>query len=300
MTGLEVPIFSPASAQAALSRGAARLEVNRAGSYPQGGLTPAASEVEPLAGSPVPLRIMIRPRGPPGGGGGGGVGPDFVYSDPEFDEMKRAVLRFRESGHLRPERGDGFVFGVLEEKEEEEEEVQPPPPPPPARGRGQRRARVAVDVGRNRALVRLARPLACVFHRAFDDILGGGTSTSTGGGGGAGRPAIEAALRAVADCGFDGVLTSGGPGSAADNVETLSVVLQLAGRPHGAGLEIIVGGGVRSSNVGFLRSGLLGVSAPGGGSRVWLHSSCLTARSGDDVDEEEVGNIVSGLSSASV
>lgn len=289
MTGLEVPIFSPASAKAALSRGATRLEVNRAGSYPQGGLTPAASEVEPLAGSPVPLRIMIRPRGPPGSG----VGPDFVYSDPEFDEMKRAVLRFKASGHLRPERGDGFVFGVLEEEEEEE--------PPPARGRGQRRARVAVDVGRNRALVRLARPLACVFHRAFDDILGGGSSTSSAsGGGGAGRPAIEAALQAVADCGFDGVLTSGGPGSAADNVETLSVVLQLAGRPHGAGLEIIVGGGVRSSNVGFLRSGLLGVSAPGGGSRVWLHSSCLTARSGDDVDEEEVGNIVSGLSSALV
>ncbi|KAK7730394.1 hypothetical protein SLS53_009013 [Cytospora paraplurivora] len=288
MTGLEVPIFSPASARAALSRGATRLEINRAGSYPQGGLTPAECEVEPLSDSPVPLRIMIRPRGPPAGGE-----PDFVYSDPELAEMRDAVLRFKGSGQLRPERGDGFVFGALRE-------VQPPAA---AGAGGRRRARVAVHVGANRELVRLARPFACVFHRAFDDVLGSSSSEGRVGGGDAGPSAVvvvEDALQAVADCGFDGILTSGGPGSAVDNIEALSRVLQLAGRPGGAGLEIIVGGGVRSSNVGLLRGGLLGASASGGSSRIWFHSSCLTARSGADVDEEEVDKIVSALSGTSV
>ncbi|ROW11673.1 hypothetical protein VPNG_05625 [Cytospora leucostoma] len=284
MTGLEVPIFSPTSARIALSRGATRLEVNRAGSYPHGGLTPAESEVGPLSDSPAPLRIMIRPRGAPRPGG---EPADFVYSDTEIAEMREAVLRFRGGGHLRPERGDGFVFGVLRE-------VQPA-------GAGEHgRALVAVDVDRNRELVRLARPLACVFHRAFDDVLGSSKSRVSGGDAGPSVVAIEDALQAVADCGFDGILTSGGPGSAADNIETLSHVLRLAGRPGGAGLEIIVGGGVRSSNVGLLRGGLLGASASSGSARVWLHSSCLTARSGDDVDEEEVDKIVSGLSGPSV
>ncbi|ROV92718.1 hypothetical protein VSDG_06627 [Cytospora chrysosperma] len=274
ITGLEVPVFSPASAMAALSRGASRLEVNRAGSYPQGGTTPDEAEVAPLSGSPAPLRIMIRPRGPPTVGGGGGAGPDFVYSGAELDDMRDAIRRFKACGHLRAERGDGFVFGVLmEEKEEEEEEG---------------RAALAVDVDANSELVQLARPFPCVFHRAFDDVLGSSSSSSSN--------TVERALRAVAACGFDGVLTSGGPGRAADNAEALSLVLR---RAVPAGLEVIVGGGVRSSNARALRGALLcgggGGGAVPGGARVWLHSSCLTARSGGEVDEEEVARIVSVL-----
>lgn len=53
---LEVPVFSPASAQVALAR-AGRIELNRAGSYPQGGLTPELSDVQSLTAVPVPLRI---------------------------------------------------------------------------------------------------------------------------------------------------------------------------------------------------------------------------------------------------
>lgn len=53
---LEVPVFSPASAQVALAR-ASRIELNRAGSYPQGGLTPGLSDVQSLSAVPVPLRI---------------------------------------------------------------------------------------------------------------------------------------------------------------------------------------------------------------------------------------------------
>jgi copper homeostasis protein len=277
ITGLEVPVFSPASAMAALSRGASRLEVNRAGSYPQGGTTPDEAEVAPLSGSPAPLRIMIRPRGPPVAVavvGDGGAGPDFVYSGAELELMRDAIRRFKACGHLRAERGDGFVFGVLTEGEEGEEEG------------------LAVDVDANRELVRLARPFPCVFHRAFDDVLG---SSSSSGGTGPSAAAAERALRTVAACGFDGVLTSGGPGRAADNAGALSLVLRRAP----AGLEVIVGGGVRSSNARALRGALLcggdGGPAPPGGARVWLHSSCLTARSGGEVDEEEVARIVGVL-----
>lgn len=280
MTGLEVPVFSPASAMAALSQGASRLEVNRAGSYPQGGTTPDEAEVAPLSGSPAPLRVMIRPRGPPTVVDGAAAGPDFVYSGAELDDMRDAIRRFNACGHLRAERGDGFVFGVLTVEEE---------------GRGA----LAVDVDANRELVLLARPFPCVFHRAFDDVLG---SSSSGGGDRTGPSAavVERALRAVAACGFDGVLTSGGPGRAADNAGALELVLRRA--VH-AGLEVIVGGGVRSSNARALRGALLcegegggggGGPAPGG-ARLWLHSSCLTARSGGEVDEEEVARIVSVL-----
>lgn len=53
---LEVPVFSPGSAQVALAR-AGRIELNRAGSYPKGGLTPDLSDVQSLSAVPVPLRI---------------------------------------------------------------------------------------------------------------------------------------------------------------------------------------------------------------------------------------------------
>lgn len=53
---LEVPVFSPASAQVALAR-ASRIELNRAGSYPKGGLTPELSDVQSLSAVPIPLRI---------------------------------------------------------------------------------------------------------------------------------------------------------------------------------------------------------------------------------------------------
>lgn len=294
MTGLEVPVFSPTSARTALSHGASRIEVNRAGSYPDGGTTPDESEVEAAAlstGSSAPLRIMIRPRGPPpqttaAGGGGQGGGRvtdvvDFVYSDAEVARMRDDVRRFRDGGHMRADRGDGFVFGVLKRGEGEREGGGPPV--------------VVVDVERNAELVRLARPFPCVFHRAFDLVV----VVGDGGEGGAGRfssAAAEAGLRAVARCGFDGVLTSGGPGPAVDNAEALGRILQLAGD-----LEVIVGGGVRGSNLRVLRDSL-GCHIEGSrGPRVWFHSSCLALQSGDDeIDGEEVERIASGLGGAQV
>ncbi|KAG8159040.1 hypothetical protein KVR01_011483 [Diaporthe batatas] len=254
---LEVPVFSPGSARVALTR-ASRLELNRAGSYPQGGLTPELSDVQSLSAVAVPLRIMIRPRGPPE------TGPDFIYSPSELEAMRRDIQRFKDSGHLRPERGDGFVFGIL----------RAAPDDGPGGGG------LLVDADRNAELVRLASPLRCVFHRAFDEVLGSG-------GGDSGGP--EAAVRSVRACGFDGILTSGGPGSAADNLGVLARVVRAAAAE---GVEVVVGGGVRGANARVLREGLPRPE----GSRVWFHSSCLTGQSGDVVDVDELGSLGDVLS----
>ncbi|KAF3770849.1 hypothetical protein M406DRAFT_223576, partial [Cryphonectria parasitica EP155] len=220
----EVPVFSSSSAHLAISAGAHRLELNRANSYPQGGLTPSLSDLEALSSySTVPLRVMIRPRGPPpplvGEDDSGSTTttttttPDFIYSDAEMEEMRERIKEFVGSGLLRRERGDGFVFGVLRRILEDKG-----------------KAVVVVDVERNRELVRLAGGLACVFHRAFDDILGTQGATP------------EEALADLHHCGFHGLLTSGGPGSAADHTETLARIVRSA--PERI-REVIIGGGVR-------------------------------------------------------
>lgn len=76
--------------------------------------------------SPVELFVMIRPRG-----------GDFVYSDDEFEEMKRQTAFAKESG------ADGVVFGLLTPEGD-------------------------VDTARTRQLVELAHPMESTFHRAFD------------------------------------------------------------------------------------------------------------------------------------
>lgn len=196
---------------------------------------------------------MIRPRGPPEDG------PDFIYLPAEFEEMRRDIQLFRDSGYLRTERDDGFVFGVLKARD--------------GAGGG-----LLVDVDRNSELIRLASPFKCVFHRAFDEVLGG-TSGSQ----------VEDTVRSVKTCGFDGVLTSGGPGSAVDNLSVLTQVVHAAAPED---IEVIVGGGVRSSNAQVISENLPRLE----GSRVWSHSSCLTKQSVDAVDADELhrlGDILS-------
>lgn len=261
MAPLEIPVFSPSSATIAVSQGAHRIELNRAGSYAAGGLTPEPSDLEGLEDVSVPLRIMIRPRGPPPV-----PEPDFVYSQAEFEEMKAAVISFKESGNLSADRGDGFVFGILKSEEG-----------PSSSGSG-----VVVDGRRNAELVKLAQPFKCVFHRAFDDVLG---SAFSGGDGMVASMKVERALEDILGCGFDGILTSGGPGRAPDNVGILEQLVDMA-TGH---LEIIVGGGVRSQNLASLKESLPADSG------VWFHSSCLTARSGEVVDAEEVKSVLKEL-----
>ncbi|KAL2760682.1 hypothetical protein ACRALDRAFT_1066837 [Sodiomyces alcalophilus JCM 7366] len=299
---LEVPIFSPAAALQSQSLPIARIELNARGSYPAGGLTPRLQDVQcitsltissspsPSPSSPAPtrpsIRVMIRPRVARDGE------RDYIYSDADFETMLSSVSTLVSDGGLDPSRGDGFVFGILRM----------------AAGDGSPRARgrVVVDVARNRRLVDLAkrRGLSCTFHRAFDEILrdDGAWDETT----------VADAVDDLVACGFDAVLTSGGPGRAVDGIESLRVVVDKATK---RGLDVLVAGGVRSGNVDDILSGLRG----GGGrtgtafdpedggmeweagesesmsGRVWMHSSCLRPGDGETVDEVEVEALLDRL-----
>ncbi|ORY71309.1 copper homeostasis CutC domain-containing protein [Pseudomassariella vexata] len=247
---LEIPIFGPASAQTAAQAGASRVELNAAGSYPAGGLTPSLDDLSRLSSLTIPVRVMIRPRGPPSDQ------PDFVYSDAEVDSMELSIQDFKTSGLMNLDRGDGFVFGILRL----------------AAGRG-----LVIDGERNGRLVEAARPYKVIFHRAFDAVIDYQKTGET--------RRVEEALRALSECGFDAVLTSAGPGNAIGNVDTLARVVELAAN----GIEVIVGGGVRSSNVEALSDKL---RLRKGGSRVWMHSSCLEDSMKGTIDVGEVENIL--------
>ncbi|CAK7232281.1 hypothetical protein SBRCBS47491_008216 [Sporothrix bragantina] len=270
----EIPVFSAAAATVAVSHGATRLEINRAGSYVAGGLTPTLEEVQAIAEDvSVPLRVMIRPRGPPSGE------PDFMYSDSEFQQMRRELDASVASGLLQAERGDGFVFGILKRDGPD---------------------RLSIDVDRNRQLVEAAGPYACVFHRAFDLILGDVAAEEEG---------PERALGTLRDCGFTGVLTAGGPGShgAVDHAHSLQKLAMAAGAvdAKNRGIEIIVGGGLRSSNVGALAGQILAGSSKALQDAVSFHSSCLLdsaaavaqGAEGEGVSAEEVDRISRVLAS---
>ncbi|CAK7263210.1 hypothetical protein SEPCBS119000_000378 [Sporothrix epigloea] len=271
---LEVPVFSAAAAKVAVEHGATRLEVNRAGSYAAGGLTPTLAEVEAIADAvPVPLRIMIRPRRPQV------EQADFLYTDDEFQQMRRELAAFVASGLLQHDRGDGFVFGILKENST---------------------GRLGVDIERNRELVQAARPYACAFHRAFDLVLGDAAAAD--------KRHAESALAAIRECGFSGVLTAGGPGSrgALDHAAMLKELVSTAitAGTNAPCLEIIVGGGVRSSNVRTLAAQVLRGSNKARHA-VSFHSSCLVdsaaaillGAEGEGVSGEEVEQIGRTLAS---
>ncbi|KAK8030006.1 Copper homeostasis protein cutC-like protein [Apiospora rasikravindrae] len=256
------PSSAPPPHPPAIAAGAARIELNAAGSYPAGGLTPSLDDVADLKDAEVPVRVMIRPRGPLAGL------RDFLYSSDEIDEMVQSIEAFKASGAMRVERGDGFVFGALTKTE--------------MWGPG----RIVLQVETVQRLVAASRPYKTVFHRAFDVIVGDAANDGTQGG----AAEWENALASLIHMGVDGILTSGGPGNAAQNVATLKEVMAKASD----NTEIIVGGGVRSGNVGELCSKLdMGRGGRGGGDgkESWIHSSCLTGRN-DEIDVAEVQKIL--------
>ncbi|KAJ6003346.1 hypothetical protein N7451_005893 [Penicillium sp. IBT 35674x] len=146
---------------------------------------------------------------------------DFFYKDDEFEVMKSTLITLRESG------ADGFVFGIL----------NPVPLDNPACP--------WIDVNRNKQLVQLAADKPCTFHRAFDCIP---------------EQYWGAALGDLAECGFASILTSGGPSgdTAIECIDKLAELIQQADFIQSQSLsslqvpEIIVGGGVRSSNIQLL------------------------------------------------
>ncbi|KXH81422.1 copper homeostasis protein CutC [Chryseobacterium kwangjuense] len=90
-----------------------------------------------------------------------------------------------------------------------------------------------VNVEHNRILVEMAYPLPCTFHRAFDRAEG-----------------LEDSLEKVIECGFKTILTSGQKPNVAEGKENLKKLVELSnGR-----IEILVGGGLRSTNLEDIRA----------------------------------------------
>ncbi|KAK4188209.1 copper homeostasis CutC domain-containing protein [Podospora australis] len=265
---LEIPIFGSESGVKAVGAGATRLELNRAGSYGEGGLTPTLEELQSLVSQLPPpasdgnetrrrpaVRIMIRPRGPP---------PkteevDFIYSDEEFEEMKSSLRQFKESGFLlAEENGDGFVFGILKKESNSSWTDR----------KGEGRCSVVIDEERTGELVKLAAPFTCVFHRAFDLVVDQG-----------GKEDVVKACRFLKDNGME-VLTSGGLGNAVDNLGTLKMIVkEFEG-------VLVVGGGLRKDNLGRIVEGLGGVDVVKS-KTVYFHSSCLRAVEGKEEEFDE-------------
>ncbi|KAI1113738.1 hypothetical protein F5Y14DRAFT_204302 [Nemania sp. NC0429] len=275
--GLEIPAFGGSAALRAATLGATRIELNAEGSYGEGGLTPSLEDLKWFRSAStleakLPLRIMIRPRGPPVPKHGGTVVRDFRYSDEEFERMEASIGEFISSGLLDASRGDGFVFGILEEEDRD------------AEGDGHTgRRRCWVDKARCAHLVRASQPFKCVFHRAFDEIVSCDDDASDGSAG----HSWETGLEAVAACGFHGILTSGGLGKAIDNTEMLGRIIQ---RAQVLQIEIIVGGGVRTVNAGELVRRL---ELRGRADSVYLHSACLHGDGSEEINPSEVQGIIS-------
>ena len=76
----------------------------------------------------IPVFILIRPRE-----------GDFIYSNEEFELMKRDIIKFKEMGCK------GIVSGVLNDDN-------------------------SIDVKRTKDLIEITRPLEFTFHRAFDIV----------------------------------------------------------------------------------------------------------------------------------
>jgi copper homeostasis protein len=257
---LEVPIFGPAFAVAAVSAGASRLELNAQGSYPDGGLTPSIGHLASMKYLSAPIRIMIRPRGPPASGA-----CDFIYTEAEVEAMLQSICDFKASGLMREGRGDGFVFGALAETKEGQAGDDPDGPV---------HAGAVLNIGHCSRLVDAAKPFKVVFHRAFDELVRFGV--------------WQEALAELVRLGFDGILTSGGPGDAVDNVSEVIQILEKADNR----IEIILGGGLRSSNIARLRERIgSSLTVPG----YWAHSSCLTNKITLAFDTNEAGDMVAGL-----
>jgi copper homeostasis protein len=109
-----------------------------------------------------------------------------------------------------------------------------------------------VDVATCKELVQLAAPRLCNFHKAIDET-----------------PDILQAVDDVLEAGFSQILTSGGQKDALAGKEVLQKMVGKAGR---AGERaIIVGGGVRSTNIQELVSSIRAL---------WYHSSALIDDSG--------------------
>lgn len=122
---LEICADSVESAINAQMAGADRIEL--CDNLAEGGTTPSFGTILSVRNNLViNLNVIIRPRG-----------SDFLYSDMEYDIMRRDIEVCGEAGI------DGIVIGILQ-------------------------ADGTIDIERTAYLVELAHPMSVTFHRAFD------------------------------------------------------------------------------------------------------------------------------------
>jgi copper homeostasis protein len=122
---LEICVESVERAVAAERGGADRIEL--CSDLISGGVTPSEQLMGAArSGVPIPIHVLIRPRA-----------GDFVYSQAEFETMKREIQAAKDLGM------DGIVLGLLDEN-------------------------MQIDRERTSSLINLASPLPVTFHRAFD------------------------------------------------------------------------------------------------------------------------------------
>lgn len=127
MYKLEIACFNVNSAVIAQENGADRVEL--CAGIKVGGTTPDLEITKKVrALITIKLNVMIRPRG-----------GNFVYSETEFEQMKREIIEFKKLNV------NGFVFGILNKNN-------------------------SINTIQNTELVNLAKPFPCTFHRAFDEV----------------------------------------------------------------------------------------------------------------------------------
>lgn len=142
-------------------------------------------------------------------------GGNFVYNEAELEWMQSKIKVVKEMGI------NGFVFGILDVENK-------------------------VDVIQNKALVSLAKPLPCTFHRAFDEVS---------------NP--FQALEELVACGFQTILTSGNAKNVNDGVTQLKRLVQKANNR----IIIMPGGSLRSSNLKIIQQKT---------NAIFYHSSAIT------------------------
>jgi copper homeostasis protein len=122
---LEICVDNVESAIEAQNAGADRVEL--CNGLPEGGTTPGLGTISSARYNlTIGLHIIIRPRG-----------GDFLYTDLEYDIMRREIDTCGECGV------DGIVLGIL-------------------------KSDGTIDVERTAKLIEFARPMSATFHRAFD------------------------------------------------------------------------------------------------------------------------------------
>jgi copper homeostasis protein len=122
---LEICVDSLESAITAQTAGADRIEL--CSNLYEGGTTPSHGMILSVRNNlTIEMNVIIRPRG-----------SDFLYSDPEFDIMRRDIDTCGEAG------ASGVVIGIL-------------------------LADGNIDIERTSKLIEFARPMKVTFHRAFD------------------------------------------------------------------------------------------------------------------------------------